>query len=200
VLTGHSRPLVDGWENFNRLIRADFQSGLFKMFQDGTGNPHSHLFTNHRRLTTFPDRLARLTGADPIRIPVVHENPLETSALPTPDSYKFFSEWEGKSPWENKCTLRSVEMLRANDASAHIHRIAPTPLLMSVAEKDVLTPTDLALEAYSRAREPKQLQILPGAGHFDGYSGPWFERNAGTQTDFLRRTLCANWEDKVRAK
>lgn len=81
-------------------------------------------------------------------------------------------------------------MLRANEPAVHIHRIGPTPLLMTVAEKDVLTPTDLALEAYSRAREPKQLQLLPG-GHFDAYSGPNFEKNVGCQADFLRRTLCA---------
>jgi fermentation-respiration switch protein FrsA (DUF1100 family) len=60
---------------------------------------------------------------------------------------------------------------------------------MTVAENDVLTPTDLALEAYSRALEPKQLHILPG-GHFDGYSGPTFEVNAGKQVQFLRETLC----------
>ena len=60
---------------------------------------------------------------------------------------------------------------------------------MTVAANDVLTPTDLAIEAYSRAREPKQLHIVPG-GHFDGYSGPNFEKNAGTQTEFLRETLC----------
>lgn len=97
-------------------------------------------------------------------------------------------------------TVKSVEMLRANDPSAHIHRIAPTPLLMTVAESDVLTPTDLALEAFSRARKPKQLQILPEAGHFDGYSGPWFESNAGTQTEFLRWTLCSKWSAKVASK
>jgi fermentation-respiration switch protein FrsA (DUF1100 family) len=83
----------------------------------------------------------------------------------------------------------SVELLRANNPSAHIHNISPTPLLMSVAENDVLTPTDLALEAYSRAREPKQLHILPG-GHFDGYTGFNFERNAGKQTEFLKQYLC----------
>lgn len=97
-------------------------------------------------------------------------------------------------------TVRSVELLRANDPSAHIHRIGPTPLLMTVAENDVLTPVDLALEAFGRAREPKQLHILPGAGHFDGYSGPYFDKNAGTQTEFLRRTLCSSWKAKVAAK
>lgn len=151
-------------------------------------------------LTLGLDRLARQSGKEPTRIPVVHSNPLETSALPTPDSYTFFSAWESKSTWKNDVTVKSVEMLRANDPSAHIHRIAPTPLLMTVAESDVLTPTDLALEAYNRAREPKQLQILPGAGHFDAYTGPYFEKNAGTQTEFLKRTLCSKWSADVAAK
>lgn len=82
----------------------------------------------------------------------------------------------------------SVEAFREYNASAHMHNISPTPLLMTVAEHDVLTPTHLALEAYSRAREPKQLHILPG-GHFDGYSGPNFERNSSVQTEFLKRYL-----------
>jgi hypothetical protein len=59
---------------------------------------------------------------------------------------------------------------------------------MTVAQNDVLTPTDLALVAFSKANEPKQLQMLPG-GHFDGYSGSNFERNAETQADFLKRHL-----------
>jgi len=72
----------------------------------------------------------------------------------------------------------------------YIQNIAPTPLLMTVAQNDVLTVTDLTLEAYSRAREPKQLQILPG-GHFDAYSGPNFVKNAGKQTEFLKQYLCS---------
>jgi hypothetical protein len=59
---------------------------------------------------------------------------------------------------------------------------------MSVAQNDVLTPTDLAIEAYTRAREPKKLNILPG-GHFEAYTGKNFEGNAGTQTEFLREWL-----------
>jgi hypothetical protein len=59
---------------------------------------------------------------------------------------------------------------------------------MTVAQNDVLTPTDLALTAFAKANEPKQLQVLPG-GHFDGYSGFNFEKNIGTQTEFLKRYL-----------
>ena len=40
--------------------------------------------------------------------------------------------------------------------------------MMIVAENDMPTPTDHAIETFGRAREPKQLVILPG-GHFDAY-------------------------------
>jgi fermentation-respiration switch protein FrsA (DUF1100 family) len=121
---------------------------------------------------------------------VVDEDPLKTSALPTPDSYTFFNGWAQKSNWKNEVTLRSLEAFRAWDPSAHIHHISPTPLLMTVADNDVLTPTDIALEAYSRAREPKELHIIPG-GHFDGYSGSNFEKNSTKQAEFLKKYLCS---------
>jgi hypothetical protein len=47
-----------------------------------------------------------MSGKEPGKIPVVHENPLETSSLPTADSYKFFSEWEKKSNWKNDVTVK----------------------------------------------------------------------------------------------
>jgi hypothetical protein len=182
-------PLVDGWANFHRLIRPDFIGGLNDTFA--------------------ADRAARAAGKEPGRLPVVDENPLAASALPTPDSYEYFTTWGKKSPWKNDVTVRrylcsssrgdlmtwltlsgSVEAFREYYPSAHIHRISPTPLLMTVANNDVLTPTDLAIEAFSRAREPKELQILPG-GHFEAYSGRNFEQNAGRQLEFLKKTLCA---------
>lgn len=83
----------------------------------------------------------------------------------------------------------SIEAFREYLPSAHIQHISPTPLLMTVADNDVLTPTDLALEAYSRALEPKRLHLLPG-GHFEAYSGPNFEKNAKVQTEFLQTYLC----------
>jgi hypothetical protein len=49
-----------------------------------------------------------------------------------------------------------------------IARVSPTPLLLVVAREDKLTVTDLALQAYERALEPKRLALIPG-GHFDPY-------------------------------
>lgn len=54
------------------------------------------------------DRHGRMAGKDPVRIPVVDENPMNPSALPTADSYKFFTEWEKKSDWKNDVTLRRL--------------------------------------------------------------------------------------------
>ncbi|EXJ71133.1 uncharacterized protein A1O5_06127 [Cladophialophora psammophila CBS 110553] len=163
-------PCVDGWSNFHRLIRPDFVAGLNRLFQE--------------------DRLARAAGKPPGSLPVVDEDPHKPSALPTPDSYQFFTGWGKNSNWKNNVTVKTIEAFREYHPSAHIQHISPTPLLMTVAENDVLTPTDLALEAYSRALEPKQLHLLPG-GHFDAYSGPNFERNANKQAQFLREHLCA---------
>ena len=83
-----------------------------------------------------------------------------------------------------------MEDLRSYCPAFHIHHISPTPLLMTLAEKDTLCPIDIGLEAYSRALEPKELQILPGE-HFDGYINPMFGLTVERQTAFLKKTLCA---------
>jgi fermentation-respiration switch protein FrsA (DUF1100 family) len=55
------------------------------------------------------------------------------------------------------------EMLMEYEPGVYVERISPRPLLMVVAAADHLTPTDLALEAYQRAREPKRPVLLPAA-------------------------------------
>jgi fermentation-respiration switch protein FrsA (DUF1100 family) len=64
--------------------------------------------------------------------------------------------------------MRSTRLARMYEPSVWVSRIAPTPLLMVVATHDTITLTDLALEAYERAHEPKKLVTIPG-GHFDPY-------------------------------
>jgi len=161
-------PCVSGWDNFSRLVRPDFAVGF--------------------NATFAADRAARAEGKEPGYVPVVDADPLKPSALPTPDSYEFFSAWEKKSPWKNSVTVKTIELFRAYEPQQLIDKIAPTPLLMTVARGDVLTPADLALGAYTRAKEPKQLQLLP-CGHFEAYAGPYFERNAGTQAEFIKKWL-----------
>jgi len=143
-------PLVSGQANFRALVRADFIDGLRAQFD--------------------ADRLARFEGNPPAMVPVVQEDPLAPSALPTPDSYAWFTQThELRAPsWRNEVTLRSVEMFTEYEPITYMPFISPTPLLLLPAGNDVLTPTDLAIAAYEEAREPKRLRILPG-GHFDAY-------------------------------
>jgi uncharacterized protein len=163
-------PMVSGHDNFRALVRADLIAGFQDMFND--------------------DRAARFRGDPPAMVPVVAEDPAAPCALPTRDSWEWFSE-TGKTrapSWRNEVTLRSVEMFSEYEPIAYLPYISPTPLLMQPAIGDHLTPCDLAVAAYEKAREPKKLNILPG-GHFDAYvkgfddsSGPardWFVRHLG---------------------
>ena len=121
-------------------------------------------------------------------VPVVDENPLAASALPTADSWQWFTE-TGKTrapAWRNEVTLRSVEMFTEYEPVSYLPYISPTPLLLLVAAGDHLVPSELAIAAYDKAHQPKQLVILPD-GHFDAYikdfdaaSGPardWFAQH-----------------------
>ncbi|HWM02544.1 MAG TPA: alpha/beta hydrolase [Actinophytocola sp.] len=163
-------PMVSGHDNFRALVRADLIAGFQAGFND--------------------DRAARFRGDPPVLVPVVAEDPMAPCALPTHDSWEWFSE-TGKTrapSWRNEVTLRSVEMFSEYEPIAYLPYISPTPLLMQPAIGDHLTPCDLAVAAYEKAREPKKLNILPG-GHFDAYvkgfddsSGPardWFVRHLG---------------------
>jgi len=162
-------PLVSGSANIAELVRADFRAGFRDMFD--------------------ADRAARFAGDAPAMVPVVDEDPLAPSALPTPDSWTWFTE-TGKTrapSWRNEVTLRTVEMRGEYEPGTYIGRISPTPLLMVVAREDHLTPAHLAIDAYERAREPKKLVILPG-GHFDAYVDG-FDGASVAERDFLVEQL-----------
>jgi fermentation-respiration switch protein FrsA (DUF1100 family) len=101
---------------------------------------------------------------------VVSEDPAGPAALPTADSWTWFTETAKlRAPsWQNEVTLRSVEMFTEYEPAAHVAAISPTPLLVLPARGDHLTPAHLAIDVFERARGPKKLVVLPG-GHFDAY-------------------------------
>jgi fermentation-respiration switch protein FrsA (DUF1100 family) len=143
-------PLISGHENARRLVRADFIAGFVRMFE--------------------ADRRARYAGEVPAMVPVVSADPAGPAALPTADSYAWFTDTAKlRAPaWKNEVTLRSVELFTEYEPGTYIGFISPTPLLMVVALKDHLTVADQALSAYERALAPKRLVTLSG-GHFDAY-------------------------------
>ena len=161
---------MSGHDNLRALVRSDFIAGFREMFD--------------------ADRLARFEGKPPAMVPVVDEDPLGASALPTADSWQWFTE-TGKTrapSWRNEVTLRSVEMFTEYEPVSYLPYISPTPLLLLVAAATISFRPSSPLPPTTQAHEPKKLVILPG-GHFDAYvkgfdaaSGPardWFVKYLG---------------------
>ncbi len=164
-------PLISGHRNARRLIRADVIAAVDQMCAE--------------------DRRKRYAGEAPAMMPVVSEDPAGPAALPTPDSWKWFTETGNtRAPsWRNEVTLRSVELFMAYEPGAYIEFISPTPMLLVVALGDHLTVADEALAAYERARHPKKLVTLNG-GHFDAYIAD-FETASSEARDWFAQHLKA---------
>jgi len=160
--------------------------------------PSVHNWESRRRMdserfdkaSTFlmQDRIARYkTGAVNYLKVVAPER--EPSALPTAEAYEWFMEASKIAPsWRNQVTVESLEKIREFDPAGPIHLIAPTPLMIIVAEHDSLIPFNLIVDAYERASEPKAISVLP-CGHFDVYTEPWFSRAAGAAVDWFMQYL-----------
>ncbi|PTB78910.1 alpha/beta-hydrolase [Trichoderma longibrachiatum ATCC 18648] len=102
-------------------------------------------------------------------------------------SYRFFQRAAAQGGhWENKITTMSLFRLLRFEPIRYVHRVAPTPLLMIVGEKDetLLSPQ---LQAFGLAREPKYLHILKGGDHFNHYQGEIGAESLGVQVEFLKR-------------
>jgi len=162
-------PLVSGSRNLKRLVRADMAAPLREQFD--------------------ADREARFRGDAPSLIAVVTEDPGGVAALPTADSFKWFTATgkERAPAWVNQVTLRTVEMLGEYEPGSYIERVSPTPLLLVIAANDHLAVADEAFAAYNRALEPKQLLVLAG-GHFDAYVKE-FERSSEAARNWFLKHL-----------
>ena len=162
-------PTISGAASAERRTRPDLLAGLDARFD--------------------ADRAARFAGEPPATVPVVADNPKGACALPGKDSWAFFAGDPDLAPaWRNEVTLRSAEMSREYEPGIHVPRISPTPLLMIVATRDVLTLTDLELEAFERAREPKKLVLIEG-GHFTPYIDAFDQTSTAARDWFIAHLM-----------
>lgn len=135
------------------------------------------------------DRVARYeTGAVNYLKVVAPEG--EACILSGQESYDAFTALSVNAPtWQNGVTVASMEKIREYDPTRYIHLIAPTPLLIIGAKHDSLIPANLVAEAYERAREPKEMLMLP-CRHFDVYGGePWFSLAADAAVAWFTKHL-----------
>jgi fermentation-respiration switch protein FrsA (DUF1100 family) len=131
-------------------------------------------------------RTERMKTGKILYAPVVAP-PGQPGVMTAPGAYEFFTASARNAPrWENRVTVESLETGMYYDPTEFIELIAPVPLLLIIADDDVVTPTAGQKKAFERALEPKSLIVVPGQ-HFDPYVGPkhlqyvtpeveWFER------------------------
>lgn len=116
------------------------------------------------------DRIERMKNNPPMMKMVVSNQAEDSPIYGSAEAVKWYSTSGKQSAnWKNEVTLRSVEYASTYDPGDYISKISPTPLLMIVGKEDDVTPTDLALQAYENALEPKKLVLLSG-GHFVPYN------------------------------
>lgn len=162
-------PIVSGYEQSLRRVPPEARAAQQALFNE--------------------DERAQLRGEPPMLQRVVSLDPAVRAVYRSTDMLAFHDAYEipdGVEPSEY-VTIRSSKLSQMYEPGQWIPRIGPKPLLMVVAENDVVTPTDLALAAYERAVEPKRLQII-GGGHFDAYRKE-FEASSSAALDWFRTHL-----------
>ena len=108
------------------------------------------------------DRAARMAGRPARMRMLVSADPADLPVYSAPEAVAWYLRAGAGTGFENRVTLRSLEYARAYEPGAHVAHISPRPLMMIAAEQDHITPTDLALNAFARASEPKALEWIKG--------------------------------------
>jgi fermentation-respiration switch protein FrsA (DUF1100 family) len=147
-------PTISGWQNTLSRFDPEAWGGMIKSFDE--------------------DRRARFAGAPPAMTPII---PDMSKTVVDPARTHFGNNgmaWYGnvepsrRQAWRNEITLRSLELYAEYEPGEYVDRISPTPLMMILADRDTITPTDEALRAFARVSGSKELVMLPG-GHYDLY-------------------------------
>jgi pimeloyl-ACP methyl ester carboxylesterase len=142
-------PTTNGWGNFRSLV------------------PTVMLPLVHEAIAA--DRQARACGKPHQMIKAASDDPTEFVAMPGIETYKWLMANGPQIPtWRNEVTVSSIDKFQSYAPEAFLRRVSPTPLLMVIADRDTLTPSDIALQSYAEALEPKQLALIPGP-HFAVY-------------------------------
>lgn len=160
-------PTISGFEQSRRRVSPDAAPAFLAMLTEDMRSQHR--------------------GAEPRYQAVTSQNADELAAYRSPDAVAFYTQDVGKASWDNKVTLRSTLAARMYEPGVWAPRVSPTPLLMIVATDDRITMTDLELQAYESALQPKQLELISG-GHFQPYEAA-FTSASSAATDWFAKHL-----------
>jgi fermentation-respiration switch protein FrsA (DUF1100 family) len=135
----------------------------------------AHGTLDFRRLQELiaEDRRQRAAGGDPIYLPHAALDRAEMSTWPFPETYEAFKQLQAtEAPnYQNRSTVRSVDLLMHYSVWPFIPRLLDVPTLMIVAQGDDLVMWELELEVYNAIpTAKKRLEILQATTHMTLYS------------------------------
>lgn len=135
--------------------------------------------------TQVTERRSLAAGNPPRLVPVCSREPGEPPQPPGYSTYDYFHGFgdDVTARWGNRITVRSQGLRQEYEAMPWLERIAPTPLLMIIADDDGITPTEICHAAYDRALEPKQLVMISG-GHYAPYLEGFADSSAAARDWF----------------
>jgi alpha-beta hydrolase superfamily lysophospholipase len=129
----------------------------------------------------------RSRGADAVILESMYHDILTAFTTRVSD---VFPRWYG---WLSKGIIRITERrlgVRLEDLTPadHIGRLAPAPVLLITGTEDTHASPDDARRLYERCRGPRELVLVPGAGHIDllDVAGPAYREHV---LGFLERCM-----------
>ena len=167
-------------------VRAVISQGPFA---DGLKQLGSFPLSLNLKITAHAlrDQLRALFGRPPHYVPVIGP-PGSNAVLQSPDSEPGYMAIIGAgSRWRNECTPR-VMLRVARYRPFRLGGRLPCPWLVCIADRDDLTPPEVARELAAAGGADVRGYDL---GHFDIYRGAGFEQVVADQVAFLERQLVA---------
>jgi pimeloyl-ACP methyl ester carboxylesterase len=134
------------------------------------------------------DRLQRVRTGTSTRV-----DPLDI-VVPDPDSRQFLEAVYREYPqMQCELPLETAEALIEFCPEDQVELIAPRPVLFIHGAADRQVAADESVSMFTRADEPRQLEIVPGMGHFDWVlaQSPGFARVMDLTLGFLQEHLPA---------
>lgn len=132
------------------------------------------------------DMIRMATYRAPYNVPIIG-NPEQFAMMNTPESYAGYSAIvPAGSAWQNRCPARiglSMTLYRPTASASRIE----CPALIMLAENDSLIDPDAV--AKTAGKIPSSELVRYSVGHFDLYTGPFFEKAVSRQTAFLMTHL-----------
>jgi pimeloyl-ACP methyl ester carboxylesterase len=133
-------------------------------------------------VAALQDQGRALAGRSPKLVPAVAQ-PGEVALMSSPDAVSgFASLTEEGSPWRNELAARVGLRIGLYRPGRNASKIA-APLLVCICDEDALVSNKAAARA-AKAAPRGEARHYP-VGHFDIYTGQWFERVVADETDFL---------------